>query len=455
MATSPRSRWLMVAAGASSVALVLTGCSSSSDTATDAGSASAGGADACAAYTQYGDLSGKEVSIYASILSPELEMYEAAFVPFEECTGANLKFEGSAEFEAQLKVREKAGNPPDIALIPQPGLLANQVATGSVKKPSAQVEKNVDENWTADWKTYGSVDGVFYAPPNSSNMKSLVWYSPSMFEENGWTIPTTWAELKTLSDTIAASGVVDKPWCAGIGSGDATGWPATDWVEDVMLRLNGPEVYDQWVSHEIPFNDPKVVAAIDEVGSFLKNDKYVNGGYGDVKSIASTTFQDGGLTILDGTCAMHRQATFYGSQFPEGTTIAEDGDVYAFYLPAVDPATKPVLGGGEFITAYADRPEVVAAQEWLSTADYANSLAKNSTGIASANLNADPALFTGLTRTIVETLQDPNSQFRFDGSDNMPAAVGAGSFWTGMTDWITGKSTQETVDFIEDSWPTS
>ena len=105
--------------------------------------------DACANYTQYGDLSGKEVNIYASILSPELEMYEAAYVPFEECTGANLIFEGSSEFEAQLKVREKAGNPPDIALIPQPGLLANQVATGSVKKPSAQVEKNVDENWVA------------------------------------------------------------------------------------------------------------------------------------------------------------------------------------------------------------------------------------------------------------------------------------------------------------------
>ena len=454
MATSPRSRWLMAAAGASSLALALTGCSSSSETATDAGSASAG-ADACAAYTQYGDLSGKEVNIYASILSPELEMYEAAFVPFEECTGANLKFEGSSEFEAQLKVREKAGNPPDIALIPQPGLLANQVATGSVKKPSAQVEKNVDENWTPDWKTYGSVDGVFYAPPNSSNMKSLVWYSPSMFADNGWEIPTTWAELKTLSDTIAASGVVDKPWCAGIGSGDATGWPATDWLEDVMLRVNGPEVYDQWLNHEIPFNDPKVVAALDEVGAFLKNEKYVNGGYGDVKSVASTTFQDGGLTILDGTCAMHRQATFYASQFPEGTTVAEDGDVFAFYLPAVDPATKPVLGGGEFITAYADRPEVVAAQEWLSTADYATSLAKNSTGIASANLNVDPTLYTGLTRIVVDTLQDPNSQFRFDASDLMPAAVGAGSFWTGMTDWITGKSTQETLDFIESSWPTS
>ncbi len=204
MTRSPRSRWLLAAAGASSIALALTGCSSSSDTAATDGGSSSAAADECANYTQYGDLSGKEVNIYASILSPELEMYEAAFVPFEECTGANLMFEGSSEFEAQLKVREKAGNPPDIALIPQPGLLANQVATGSVKKPSAQVEKNVDENWTPDWKAYGSVDGVFYAPPNSSNMKSLVWYSPKMFADNGWAIPTTWAELKTLSDTIAA-----------------------------------------------------------------------------------------------------------------------------------------------------------------------------------------------------------------------------------------------------------
>ena len=133
MATSPRSRWLMAAAGASSIALALTGCSSSSETATDAGSASAGGADACAAYTQYGDLSGKEVNIYASILSPELEMYEAAFVPFEECTGANRSFEGSHEFEAQLPVRVKAGNPPTSPTSRSRACWRTMVATGSVQ----------------------------------------------------------------------------------------------------------------------------------------------------------------------------------------------------------------------------------------------------------------------------------------------------------------------------------
>jgi alpha-glucoside transport system substrate-binding protein len=127
--------------------------------------------------------------------------------------------------------------------------------------------------------------------------------------------------------------------------------------------------------------------------------------------------------------------------------------VFAFYLPAADPATKPVLGGGEFITAFSDRPEVLAAQEWMSTVEYANSLAANSVGLASANMNADPTLFNGIAAVAQQAFVDPGSQFRFDGSDAMPSAVGAGTFWTGMTEWITGKSTQDTLDFIEESWP--
>ena len=292
-------------------------------------------------------------------------------------------------------------------------------------------------------KEYGTVDGTFYAAPNSTNFKSLVWYSPTMFSENGWTVPTTWAELMTLTQTIRDAGVVDKPWCAGIESGAATGWPATDWLEDVMLRVNGAEVYDQWYKHAIPFNDAKVAAALDEVGKILKDPANVNGGLGDVDSVATTRFQDGGLPILDGQCALHRQASFYGAQFPEGTTIAEDGDVWAFYLPGQTAEDKPVLVAGEFVTAYADRPEVVALQEWMSTADYANTLAKNSTGIASANLGADPNNFTGLTKTLVEVLQDPSAESRFDASDLMPAAVGSSALWTELTKWQTGQATQD------------
>jgi alpha-glucoside transport system substrate-binding protein len=245
-----------------------------------------------------------------------------------------------------------------------------------------------------------------------------------------------------------------KPWCAGISSGEATGWPVTDWMEDMMLRLSGPETYDRWVNHEIPFNGPEGTAALDAVGTYLKNPQYVNGGYGDVKSIATTTFQDGGLPIVDGTCSLHRQANFYAANWDKETKVAEDGDVFAFYLPGKDDATKPVLGGGEFVLSFANRPEVQAFQTYLSTDTWANAKAKISSGWVSANNGLDVNNLTNpIDKLSAEILQDPKAVFRFDGSDQMPAAIGSNAFWKQATSWITGQDTKTTVDNIEKAWP--
>ena len=407
---------------------------------------------------KYGDLSGKSVKVYTSIVAPEDVTQKDSYKLFTTCTGADVSYEGSKEFEAQLVVRVKSGNPPDIAYIPQPGLLRTLVTdTGKVKEAPDSVVAETEKWWGPEWKDYGTVDGKFYAAPLGANVKSFVWYSPKMFSDMGITVPTTWDEMLAASDKVAASGT--KPWCAGIGSGEATGWPATDWLEDVMLRENGPDVYDQWVNHEIPFDDPKVAAALDRVGNILKNPKYVNGGIGDVKSIATTTFQDGGLPIVKGECAMHRQASFYANFWPEGTNVAEDGDVYAFYLPTTsDQYGKPVLGGGEFTAAFSDKPEVQAFQTYLATDVWANEKAKAtpSGGWVSANKGLDANNLTSpIDKLSAETLQDPEAVFRFDGSDLMPGAVGAGSFWKEMTAWITGKSTGDALSSIEKSWPSS
>ncbi|OLT30515.1 hypothetical protein BJF82_15650 [Kytococcus sp. CUA-901] len=138
-----------------------------------------------------------------------------------------------------------------------------------------------------------------------------MWYSPAAFEENGYQIPETWDDLMALSEQIASDHPDAKPWCAGIESGNATGWPATDWLEDMMLRTAGPEAYDQWVEHEIPFNDDQVVEALDQAGQVLKDEQMVNGGLGGVESIATVPFGEAGLPILDGSCFLHRQASFY------------------------------------------------------------------------------------------------------------------------------------------------
>lgn len=459
MSLTSQRRSVKVFASVAVLSLGLAACGSSdSGDGGDAGSGDAGASKIdCAPYEAFGDLKGKEVSVYTSITAPEDQPHIDSYKPFEDCTGVKVKYEGSKEFEAQLPVRVKGGNAPDIAYLPQPGLLQTMVATGKVIEAPPEVVKNVDANMP-DFKEYGTVDGKFYAAPLGANVKSFVWYSPSAFADKGYEVPKTWDELMTLTQKIAADNPDSKPWCAGIESGDATGWPATDWLEDVMLRTAGAETYDKWVKHEIPFNDPSVQTALAEVGKILKDPKFVNGGYGDVKTIASTSFQDAGQPILDGSCYMHRQASFYAANWPEGTNVAEDGDVWAFYLPAKDESSKPVLGGGEFVAAFADRPEVKAFQTYLSSVEWANERARTcgSGGCVTANKNADVSLLKNpVDKLSAEQLTDESATFRFDGSDLMPGAVGAGTFWKGMTNWITGQDDKATLDYIENSWPKS
>jgi alpha-glucoside transport system substrate-binding protein len=445
---------MRTAAGLLGLALAATACGTSG---TDDPEPQAGGASVppgCEDFADYQGASGT-VSVYTSIRDAEADAYVESFQKFEECTGITIAYEGSGEFEAQLNVKVQGNNAPDIAFIPQPGLLERFAKAGKLVEPSEATVANAEKNYSEAWRSYATVDGTFYGAPNSGNVKSFVWYSPKQFAEAGYDVPETFDELMELSDTIAASG--KKPWCAGIESGDATGWVATDWIEDMMLRDAGPDTYDKWVAHEIPFNDPAVVSAVDKAGAILKNDKYVNGGHGDVRSIVTTPFGDGGLPITKGECFLHRQASFYSSFWPEGTEIAEDGDVFAFYFPAMDPSKgKPVLGGGEFVVAFSDRPEVQHFQTYLASEHFVN----HRVGFGpftTANTALDPENITDnpIGKLSVEILQDQDAEFRFDASDLMPAAVGAGSFWQGMTAWINGKSTQEVLTSIEQSWPAS
>ena len=457
--TRRRRSYLAAAAAGASLAMVLTACSSGGDDEGGGGGDASADVD-CAAFEQYGDLEGKEVSVYTSIVEPESVQQTDSYIPFEECTGAEFVYEGSREFEAQLPVRLQAGNPPDIAYIPQPGFLASIVADypdAVVAAPQAVID-NAAEYYTEGWVNYGTVDGTLYATPLGANVKSFVWYSPSAFEENGYEIPTTWDDLMALTDQIAEDFPDAKPWCAGIESGDATGWPATDFLEDVMLRTAGADAYDQWVTHEIPFNDPQVLTALETVGSILKDPARVNGGLGDVQSIATVPWNEAANAIPDQLCFLHRAANFYQANWDPSLTVAEDGDVYAFYLPGKTADDKPLLGGGEFVTAFADRPEVQAFQAYLSSPEWANAKAEaTGQGWLSANSGLDPDLLQSpIDQLSFDLLTDDSYTFRFDGSDQMPGAVGADAFWKQMTAWIgEDQSDQETLDNIEAAWPAS
>ncbi len=391
---------------------------------------------------------GKKVTIFSPNSDVnDIANFEKVWAPFQDCTGVDVVWESAKTFEADVKLRLDGGTAPALIDFPQPGLMATNAAK-LIELP-ADIKDNLDKNFLSGWTTLGTVDGKLLGAAYQANYKSLVWYSPAAFKAKGYTIPTTLDEMKALSDKIVADG--GTPWCAGIESGVATGWVITDWTEDMMLRLNGADVYDQWVKHTIPFNDPKVAAAVDAVGSYLKNPKYV----GNVKAIATTRFQDGGLPILDGKCYMHRQADFFSSFWPKGTTYGDDGTVSAFYLPvakAGDP--KVMLGGGDMLAATNSNPETFDTIRYITSLEAANNYAKLA-GKFSPRKDYDTTLFENPFFGVLAGIGKSADVFRFDGSDQMPGAVGSGSFWKEATAWITGESTTDMLNNVEKSWPAS
>ncbi len=253
-------------------------------------------------------------------------------------------------------------------------------------------------------------------------------------------------ELIALSDQIVKDG--GKPWCIGLGSGGATGWPATDWVEDIMLRTQPPENYDKWVSNELKFDSPEVVAAIDTFGQFAKNDAYVDGG---AAGVASTDFRDSpkGLFSSPPKCYMHRQASFIPSFFPEGTKVGQDADF--FYFRPMPPS--PSLESRCWVPARSS-PSPRTPRRRALFIDYlkmplSHELFMKDGGFLTPlkSVNQD-AYINDAAKKQGEILSTATT-FRFDGSDLMPGKIGAGAFWTGMVDFVGGKSAADTGAAIQ------
>jgi alpha-glucoside transport system substrate-binding protein len=258
----------------------------------------------------------------------------------------------------------------------------------------------------------------------------------------------------------------DTPLCVGIESGSATGWPYTDWVEEMMLRFAGADVYDQWVNHEIPFNDPQVVGQMRAVLDLWNTEgmTFANGG-----SIQATSFADNVQPLYDGTCLMHREASFFASFYDN--VVTDDGEpvilgesvdpkaIDVFYFPSNEGT--PVLGAVTLAAAFHDKPEVWAVMEYLSTPEYAQARqaaqsripGNEASSFLSAAIGQDLSVYSPIEQSFLDILGSA-TVVRFDASDLMPPSVGAGTFWTEGTSAVAGtQDAQEAADKIEVSWP--
>lgn len=401
------------------------------------------------------NLKGQTLTIAGPWLTGDKDSFEKVIAYFEKATGAHVEYAGSDSFEQQIVIDIKAGSPPDLAAFPQPGLAANMASIGGLV-PLGQDNANwVRDHYAAgqSWVDLGTLKdkdgqkkffGIFY----NVNLKSLVWYVPENFQDAGYKVPTTMEGLLKLSQQIVDDG--GTPWCIGLGSGDATGWPATDWVEDIMLRSYPPSVYDQWVTNQLKFNDPKVIAAIQTFGKFAKNDKFVAGGS---KAVGSTDFRDSpkGLFDVPPKCYMHRQASFITAFFPKSVKVGVDADFFYFPPFASKNLGKPVLGGGTMMTITKDSPAARAFIQYLESPISHEIWMQNGAFLTPfKDVNLD-AYATPTLRKQGQILLNATT-FRFDGSDLMPGAVGAGSFWKGMVDYVSGASAKDVADAIQRSW---
>ncbi|MFK7892086.1 MAG: ABC transporter substrate-binding protein [Granulosicoccus sp.] len=401
------------------------------------------------------DLSGQRVTVFGPWLNPEDDFFRSALAYFSKATGAEAVYTGSDGFEQQIVVDVEGGSAPNVAVFPQPGLAALLAGKGQLSPLGDEMADWVKDNYAAgeswvDLGTYADAQGdeQMYGLFYNVNVKSLVWYSPENFEDAGYEVPESMEELKTLTEQIVSDGAT--PWCVGLGSGAATGWPATDWVEDLMLRTQTPEVYDAWTTNDIPFDDPRVIAAIEEFGWFVRDDDKVAGG---ADAVAATDFRDSpkGLFTSPPQCYLHRQASFVPAFFPEDVEFGADTDFFYFPAYAEKELGNPVLGGGTLMAITSPSEATTALMEFFKL-PLAHEVMMAQTGFLTPHNGVNLEAYKDDTlRALGEVLLGATT-FRFDGSDLMPGGVGAGTFWTGMIEYSGGKDAAEVASDIQKSW---
>jgi len=379
-------------------------------------------------------LEGETVSVIAVWGGDEQASFMAMVAPWEERTGATVEYEGTRDLNAVLTTRVEGGNPPDIAGLPGPGVLQQYAQEGHLVDLSAFMDMDrLTQAYDQSWLDLASYEGGLYGLFTKVAVKSLVWYSPPAFEAAGYEIPETWDEMIALSDQIVEDGTT--PWCIGLESGAASGWPGTDWIEDIMLRTAGPEKYDQWRRHEIPWTDPAVKNAWETWGAIVTNEDYVNGG---TVGVLATNFGESPYPMFQDPpgCYMHRQASFIQGfitdQFPDLEAV-EDYNYFGF--PPIDEGYgTPALTAGDLFGMFNDTPAARSLMEWLASAE-AQTIWAERGGFLSPNTNVSPDVYPDpIIAQAAEILVDAEV-VRFDASDLMPQAVND-AFWQGVLNYV-------------------
>ncbi|PZG17847.1 ABC transporter substrate-binding protein [Nonomuraea aridisoli] len=390
------------------LAVAVAACGNAPTTTDPTGSASApasGGAK---------PLQGVTLEVAAKWTGAEQKNFEQVLKAFSDKTGAQVTYASTGEDTgAYLGPRIQGGSPPDVAILPQPGLVQQYADQDALKPLSDEVIQEIDANYTPYWKELGSADGQVYGVLIKAAHKSLVWYRSQAFEDAGVQPPTTWDEMVTAAQTVADSGTPPFSFCG------ASGWTLTDLFENVYLSTAGPENYDKLSKHEIPWTDPTVTTALEKIQQIVKNDFLVDGTSGTMQTDFPTC-----VSKVYGTddAAMVIEADFVAVEAVQsGAKVGDEAKYFPF--PKVGD-TAPVVLGGDVAVAMKDSPGAMALLQFLASKEGGEIWAKLP-GYLSPNKNVSPTNYPDeLTRQLGQTIVSAGDAVRYDMSDLAPSAFG-------------------------------
>lgn len=378
----------------------------------------------------------------------ELDAFNKMVEPFERASGIEVQYEGTRDLPTLLTTRLEAGNPPDIVAVSGPGMMKDLADDGALVNLENVYNMNfIKEDFDQKWIDLATYEDGMYAMFLAADVKSLVWYNPKVFEEHGYEVPETWEEMDQLANQMQQDGIT--PWSIGLESGAASGWPGTDWIEDIMLRTADPETYDKWVAHDIPWTDERIKNAFEIFGKYAKNSDMV---YGGPTSVLSTNFGDAPNALFTDPprAGLHRQASFITSFIKDNNPELNAGEDFDFFpLPPIDEEYgTPALGAADMLTMLNDNQEARQFMKYMATPG-AQSVWLSELGKLGTHNRINPNVYPDdITRQMAAFLNEADT-FRFDASDSMPASIGSGAFWQGILDYVGGQNVDSVLEKIE------
>jgi alpha-glucoside transport system substrate-binding protein len=385
----------------------------------------------------------KSIDLLTTWGGAELDSFNAVIAPFKSQNGITINVETTKDVNATLTTRLAGNNPPDIAVLPNPGKMQQLASQNHLIALDSFLDMNkVHADYSKAWTDLGSYKGHLYAIFYKAANKGTIWYSPTQFQSNSYQVPATWNDLVSLSTQIASSG--KYPWSMGVESGSASGWPAADWIAQIYLNQSGPDMYDKWVAHTIPWTDPSIKTAFQTFGQIAGGTHYINGA---PQSILATNYQPASFLPFNTPPDAYMYylgdftETFITTQFK---SLAPGTDFSFFPFPTINSQyAGAVTGGADLVTALKNTTAVQKLVQYLETAAAQEIWVKRG-GFTSPNKNVNLSAYPDpVAKASAQQLQSANI-YRFGADDLMPAQV-EDAFWKAMLTYI---ATPDQLDSI-------